>query len=572
MTRARQRRNSRRPEAPRTLPGDAPVRRGWGNASRRCAVVTAVALALLVMPASGCSTLSSPDDHLIEPGTEALSEPSLPYRVGVVPLVVDEVYRERVEEVRRRAGNREFAYVPDEELALEMMDEVVQGLKQLNAVDEARLLPHAAARPFEATVRDAFNDGFDLVIRPVLRRYDCRYVGSTGAYIPSVFIWFFVLQGLTWWIAEETFASETAMALEVYATTGEPDPLVVRDVVGEVACNLNDFQRGFNLFNLFRTPSGLSESQWHTIGGNLLPLSRQAAQREMLSVIADPEEGLNADVAAVEERVHKRLAIVCGTQAQPGLGRRFAVADALRMRELLLDSPAAPIRDERALTTLEGARATPAALERAIRELFVRHGRARDQALLFLSGQGVIDAEGRSWLLLADSEVEDLSRTAVPLERLARWLDATEARVTVIAAVAFNRLGELQGAPQVELQAELQDEPQTGIDAVAFEGTFDPWEPLERLEDVALISATSGMEPVLEIDAVGASLFVDELAHLLTDGGLSSGAWTELTHAWLDNVRELAMFEGEPQSPQIRGSRHALNDKRPFFHIGETGE
>ncbi|MGE3852480.1 MAG: hypothetical protein AB7K09_12125, partial [Planctomycetota bacterium] len=416
-----------------------------------------LALLLAAPLLAGCSTLHDPDPFIVPADTAPLAAPTLHYRVGILPVFINDEFRATAAATNKPSSTR-WVYVPDPEWCRAVSKELAEVLgNQLKCAES--VVPIGEGRNMQTVLRDAWDADIDLVIRPVLHKRDCSHVSSNGAHVPALILWIAILQALTWGIADETFASDTDLQVEFWPT-GRPDttPAATRSVTAQVKHDLDDLQQGFNLFNVFITPSGMSAGQWEDIGKNLLPLSRQASQRAFVKLAtASDETGFASDLRSAAPRMRTTMALLCGVSPAGGQTPHYAQDDMARIDDVLQHglrpSPCVPY----AVHTINGLQATPDKLLAEVQSLLGR-GREGDRLLLCLSARGVLAPDGKAYLMLAGSDAFNPAGTALSLDALAAALAALRTPVTLIASVSWESGNEPTVAPKTDPLAELVEQ------------------------------------------------------------------------------------------------------------------
>ena len=490
-----------------------------------------------------CSTLHDPSETILGPDTPALERPAVGWHVGIMPIVVSDEFRDAASQVNSAPSHRTWAYVPDPEWQRSTSEEIVQALQQMNGVERVVFLPGADGRTLESVLDEAWDDKLDLVVRPVLTRRRCAHVRSNDAHVLAVIVWIGVFHAFTWGIADETFGSDTDLAVEFYSTgRGSNEPVITRDVLGHIECDLDDFQQGFNFVNVFITPSGLSPGHWEDIGNGLLPLSRRECQRELIRQMTSPE-GVAKDLATEEQNLSKTIALIVGGTSSGGRAPRFADEDANRMRELLTSemtpAPSAP----RAVRTLIGSDATPDQVLHTLDDFVLGRARDADRVVVYLNARGLVDEEGTAWLSFGES---DDSRLAV--SEVVRRLNRLQADVLLVSTTSWT----------------------FPVEGLSGGAEPDPWSDLRDAPRVALLEACSVGEQPLEIESSRGSILAEELARTLTDPATDadSDGWisiAEIAAATIPRIRDTGNLVGFKQTPAIRGTDEILG--APFWPI-----
>ncbi|MGE0435052.1 MAG: hypothetical protein AB7K09_01290 [Planctomycetota bacterium] len=514
--------------------------------------VVLAALALCSMLAVGCSNVGQPDAELLPADTVRAETPAVAQRIGVLPLVIDDDFTAWMERTNKGAEPQRV-FLPDDQMRREVIEKVVDALDKTGACEKVIYRPGAEGRDMAVVLRDAWNDGLDIVIRPVLRKRDCMHIGSTGIHVPGILMWFLVFPVSTWWLADEKFASQTVFGLEFWRTSAGPEagPVATADVTGRIERDLDDFDQGFNLFNIFITPGGMSDGAWNDVGKKLLPLSMQAAQREWIARTreAEREDSVAKLLDSKSAQLHKMLAVMCGVTPPGQREPRFAAQDVQSLRRALQRN-GKPLVPQRAMRTIDGARASREEFLAALKEIGGDHARQGDRLVLFLSMSGVVDGNGKSWLMMADSRRADLATTALSLADLAAELGKLPATVAVIATVAWDSVG----SP-----------------------VKDPW---TELTDAGILvwsaTAPDSVDPPLELEQLPGSMFIDEVGAAFRrereldadgDGWLS---FRELANAVAAPVQEMSRMEGLDQTPTLLGPE-ALQTA-PFFPLASEDD
>ena len=375
-------------------------------------------------------------------------------------------------------------------------------MRQLECAREVRFIPAAEGRPMDAVLSDAWDDGLDMIVRPVLTTRECAHLKSTDAKVFAMILWIAILQALTWGLADEQFGSETALHVQFWPTGRAADAAALeQQVIGQVVHDLDDLQQGFNLFNVFITPSGLGAGHWEDIGHNLLPLSRQALQREFIRLASKPDDpqSFAAGLQAVGDRTRKTMALLVGAPSSGG-SPRFADRDAERLADALVNgmSPAPCVqRTVRVLTNLD---ATRARVVDGFQSWLAPHALAGDRVVLFLSARGEIDSAGTAWLMLTGANPRSPATAALSVDELAGLLNDLPAgvAVTLIASVAWNM------APR-------------GTDEPPAAPGPDPLIQLAQSVPGLVVLSNSNTGEIVEIESASCSLLTDELVRLLAE-------------------------------------------------------
>jgi len=391
--------------------------------SRRA--LLAVALALV---GAGCSTVDPEQLQRVHAGQlQALADsPAVrgapPRRVVVLP-VVDA--RTRAEPGGARAPMTLEAALLQQELAAALGR--VLGTARVDVA------------PVGTATAAAYARGDDLLVAARVVRWDAVYLGTNGWWVPNALAvaTFFWPIGPQWLIADEVFGVDAEVELDVLAVAaerplptleqrrvrvrspavGDPEPRAPTDVLPAPALDLDDLDRGLDLFGTWLL-GDLDPDQWEKVGAAVEPHARRVASLRAAATIARGViefEGLApAARARALATTHAVLAgVATYDRAPPCLA---ADVDAHALAALLVGdagavgSALAPRKNVRLLVDHQ---ASAAAIGSALDALAGRC-RPEDTLVLGLAGRGGLGSDGPG-LLDPAGEVLSLARLAAVL-------------------------------------------------------------------------------------------------------------------------------------------------------------
>ncbi len=416
----------------------APTRRRCGDSSP-CLLPLLAALALL----SGCSTV---DPSRLDAGEElealgaawgdALGEHRLLIAAPAEPLP----YAMSGDEETLRAPAR---FEPP---ALGSELEAALGAIAPPGGRQARV---ALAEHPDTAAEQAWDQGYDLLVRVVPRRWEVTYLRRNGWWWPNALFlgWYFWPVGPQWWLADEEYGVDLELELSVVDVASgkalpglEATSLVVRspreppeqpptpvEVLHPPRLALDDLDRGLDLFGTW--VAGLEPDQWEQVAGHLAPFARRAAAVRVAAKVA---EGVSRfDRLSPEERgrhlstVH---ALVVGVSSYEDecVG---ADADATAVQALLRGEGGAAWAPDKNLQLLANAQVGRRPLHAAVRRLAER-ARPADTLVVYFAGRGTRrrGAGLHGFGLLVPPDERGPRSGVVTLGELAEWLRAVPAQ------------------------------------------------------------------------------------------------------------------------------------------------
>lgn len=274
------------------------------------------------------------------------------------------------------------------------MFERVEAIKGVNSKTKPPALRQAA-----------LEQGFDVVLRPVVKRSDVGYVGTNAAYGWNLGIWLILSPINSWWVADEDFDAFLECDFTLYsAASGELLRTKRIKAAKPVIKAFDDWDMGFNLFAIFTAPYYFDHENWEKIGGKLMPFADQAHKKQALRYVVNE---LAPDVKSenFQRGIRRRVGLFIGVDGNGQNGiplTRFAGADARELADLLGYQQREPL----ALggnSAVTGEQATDRGVSAAL-ENITRLARANDDMYLGYSGMGTLTPDGKAAVLLSKPE------------------------------------------------------------------------------------------------------------------------------------------------------------------------
>ncbi|MCX7704566.1 MAG: caspase family protein, partial [Planctomycetota bacterium] len=433
------------------------------------------------------------------------------------------------------------------------------------------------AEPTENMLKVAKEKGVDLLIFPIVKRAEVFYIGTTGAYIPNLILWFF-LDCCSWFVADEEYGYALEGNFEIVSVhTGKK---VFSIPIGvEVKGALDDFQRGWKIWGIIRVPSSLNDGNWDNVRDTLTPhlveeikeavlrgllvnfaaytttseFAESYKPREVVAVKPPtekppeerppeekpkPPETATETPTVVEPPKPKKpvlFAVVVGVgeYKDKRLGKSsFAIEDAKEVERVLKELKAYEVK------TVLLSDATKETLEKSLSEV-----EECEMFVFYFAGNGATAPEvetGKQFLLLSDSDIKDLDSTALSLEKFSELVSNVKAKnKLVLLDAGFNS----SGAGRTIDIGELKANPPAKF---AFaEAKF------------STLSACTNSQTALTSPLVKRGFFTHYLLKALSgeadengDGAVSA---EELVNHIKPKVEEQAKTEGIEQTPLLSG-------------------
>lgn len=403
--------------------------------------VLGVSLLVSLALAAGCASNElRPFESIKEVQDIATStEPPMRLSLAVAPIRVsfDD------EDINREGTNRWAVRFDPRDLRTEF----VQVLQQYEIFEKVEPVEGATIGD---CIDNAFKDELDVVMELDLKEFDVSYEGVNGWYAPNL-INFALFVWTAWWVADEVYAANVEMEMSLYSAhsgqrlLGEPLPFKKK-----VKRELDDFERGWKLTGSIFIPGGLRPENWQKIHDVVMPFTLQEVKKEMLVAMHGDIRPYSVD-QQFADLMAKRMALVIGVNRHENQlihNLRYADADARAFTEFLTDPwrgdvPEKNVRPfENHTATLQNVRESFQYIEKFCRP--------DDTVYVYFAGYGAVvkdeevGGDGyRKYLILYDTEVDDLANTALSVEELDELCDRLDARnVVIIMDTSFNQGGE----------------------------------------------------------------------------------------------------------------------------------
>jgi hypothetical protein len=328
-------------------------------------------------------------------------------RVGLAPVVADlelDAKKLNVEDTRRWVLAPDEARLNAAENSLfNQLQQVLSRYKMFERVEAIKGV--TSKMKMERVAALALEQGFDVVLRPVVKRSDVGYVGTNGAYAWNLLIWLVINPINSWWVADEDFDAFLECDFALYSAANgkllrqkrvKPDKPVVRA--------FDDWDMGFNLFAIFTAPNYFDHENWERIGERLMPFADQAHKKQALRYVVS-ELAPDVKSESFQSGIRRRVGLFIGVDGNGQNGvplTRYAAADA---EELSRTLTALEFNSLSASGTmlLTGEQATALSVDSGL-EALAKLARENDEIFLSYSGMGTLTPEGKPAVLLRKSE------------------------------------------------------------------------------------------------------------------------------------------------------------------------
>jgi hypothetical protein len=328
-------------------------------------------------------------------------------RVGLAPVVADlelDAKKLNIEDTRR------WVLAPDEarlNLAEKsLFNQLQQVLSRYKMFERVEAIKGVTPKmKMERVAALALEQGFDVVLRPVVKRSDVGYVGTNSAYAWNLLIWLVINPINSWWVADEDFDAFLECDFALYSAASgkllrqkrvKPDKPVIRA--------FDDWDMGFNLFAIFTAPNYFDHENWEKIGGKLMPFADQAQKKQALRYIVK-ELAPDAKSEGFQSGIRRRVGLFVGVDGNGQNGvplTRFAANDAEELSGVLTSLEYNPLARAGCLV-VTGDQATAMSVNTALDSLS-KLARENDELFLSYSGMGTVTPEGKPAVLLRNPE------------------------------------------------------------------------------------------------------------------------------------------------------------------------
>lgn len=389
---------------------------------------------MVLTAATGCSTPQWRRDITEDSRLRHLSEvPStLPLKVAVAEVSMPQPGGPDAEEVQ------EHHPIDCDPAAL--LESIAGSLQAFGVFEELRPLKLPGEGDKSArTMEEAWERGFDAVLSTEFRELEVFYDGVNGWYLPNIVNWLFLLVP-SWWVKDEVYGARARFEISLRSTRS--GRLLYRsELTAEFKRSLNDFQRGWQLFGIFRVPSSLGESNWRSISRHLLPGLLREVQVQVVAALADDfrKVTLSADF---ERMLETKLGVVIGISRHKDYSipkLKYTEEDALSVFKFLT-GPEGEDVPERNVRLLTNERASRIGILAAL-DFLADKSRACDSAVIYFAGYGAAvakdagesgDDKTRAYLVPYDADRGDVAATCISFDELEQKVAKVEAREVVI--------------------------------------------------------------------------------------------------------------------------------------------
>jgi len=295
-----------------------------------------------------------------------------------------------------------------------------------------------APRPREELCGDAALAGAEILVLPRLTRCDVFFDKRNGSWPWNVILWLY-LWIPAWFVADEDYGVEARLEL-TYVAVGSERVIHRSEVTARHVESLDDFERGWDFFGVFRIPGALDADQLRDVEDLLWPHGRRALEKAVVLELSDGLPGVLADPKRrleIEEADIAVAALLVGVSSYQDDARIAAPPgasnDVHAMGELLVESMGVPAKN---VLRLEGRAATRLRIEAAIDGHLAKRARPQDTVVVYFSGVGAAGPSGTAspegYLLPHDARADDLAGTAVALSKLCARLATLPARRALV--------------------------------------------------------------------------------------------------------------------------------------------
>jgi|GEM_PF-2039561 len=307
------------------------------------------------------------------------------------------------------------------------------------------------AAPYLAEAR---RKNLDLLLVLEPRRYQVAYRGHNGMFAPNLALWV-LFWFPSWWIADEVFASEVSFRGTLFRVD-DGRKIHAADWKGTFETALDDFQRNWRFWGIFRVPASLDEDDFRKVGRTLSPhamnLSKIDLMKDLAGFVKERWPAMRSSPTGPEPEPGNEPGEEPEPEPEPGPGTEPPAPDAPRRLALVigagtfLDADVPPVdyaaQDASAMASylekyqrfpsasvkvLTGKQASLSAVKEALATLAQTPGHPEDVRVVYFAGRGLARPSGagaRLYLLLHDSRPENPVRTALALSDLGEKLAA----------------------------------------------------------------------------------------------------------------------------------------------------
>ncbi len=232
----------------------------------------------------------------------------------------------------------EISWVPEIDTESETSEllNVAESLNMFEVLKKTKLLPEETDR--ESAIREAWERGFDFVLYPTIKQHRVYYSGHTGKHVPNIMLWF-LLWAPSWFLDSERYGAYTEMEMSLIDVYSKKD-IIRKTYSGKFEKSLDAFDRGWQIFGVWRIPGSLKPENWEKIKGHVLSPAENTMKKEFC---ADFREGVVKTITESEtflKAVTKTVVLSVGLNeyANPRFSPvAYAAEDATRFFNMLKD-------------------------------------------------------------------------------------------------------------------------------------------------------------------------------------------------------------------------------------------
>ena len=515
----------------------------------------AVSLATLLLAAAAAAGCMNNSIVPVEQDAElrrvkAEAPQPLPLKLAVAPVRWD---FDR-DEINKRA-DQDYRYaVPSDAGALRA--EFVKVIQEYGAFSEVTTVDGAN---LDECIDKAFADGKDLVLDLDFRRFDVNWEEANGWYALNL-INFALFVWTAWWVTDEIYAGNIDLdwaLMSAHSSLQVFSPGVYEE---KAKRELDDFERGWKLTGSIFIPSGLKPENWQKIHQVVMPHALRNVYRRMMSDFDKDFYAKATDPQGVfAKEMAKTMAVAVGVSRHEDFlihNLRYSDGDARAFSDFL-KAKEGPFIPEKNIRLFENHTATLANVRDTFENFIKKYCRADDTVIIYFAGYGAVEKSSagggdgtKKFLVLADTQVDRMSDSALSLDELDAFCDSLPAKnVIVVLDTSFGQGGETRTYVDARKPAEER------------QLTEDFLKKLSDKPGRIVLSACQPNEGALMLDEEQRGLFTHSLlqavASLAKQRAGSDRPYVTLADAFqaaVPNVRDSADIEGQPQSPGLFGS------------------
>jgi len=494
----------------------------------------------ILMTACGCSgaLVALREDRQFRELVEN-SPPPLPYSICIGSA--ESAFNP---EELNKGEEEHFHFMPGREGLRSALAEV---LSQAHIFEETKQLDAASAENFGESMKTAWDENFDILVRTKIKKCRVSFEGNTGWYIPNLGLWFYLMVP-SWWIRDETYKLEMDVSVEYYSVHTE-ELIHKADISVSEKRNLDDFQRGWSLFGIFTVPGSLGQSDWRKISSCLLPGVTRDLQISLAKNMLEHFSGAAQD-SQFKKAMSKTLAVVVGLSRYGGANipkLRYAEEDGLGFYNYLMDKNGGGLLPKHAVF-LRNEAAAKQAITGAITDFAGKKAKKNDKIVIYFAGYGCMandasekDSDDEAFIAGYDTDMENVQETAISLDDLKQLIEGMDCKSAALI---------LDASFQSELFLRALSKP-------GDEKSFDPLSEIAGDGRISIISSCSRGEGSLELDHFRHGIFTYYLLEGLggkADADRDGTVTVKEAFDYLDEkVTVESTVESFPQHPRLYG-------------------